>query len=140
MTVTVKGVPQLIVALERLQKQAQADGRKGIHEALDEVRREWARRVPYHDGHYRRAMEQPKAVKTKLTDKGAVGYVNVPYIAGIPGRNKARQQPLLYAHRLEYGDSEIPAQPSARPALDAVRPRIGGIVGKNVALGVRSRR
>jgi hypothetical protein len=70
----------------------------------------WRSRVPIKDGNYRDSL-----TIANLGAKGAA--VGTRWLPELP-RN---EQPVLYAKRLEFGDSEIHPQPSARPALAAVR-------------------
>ncbi len=131
-TVTIKGLPQLAVALDKVGQQSQAGAVEGIFAALTEIANVWAGNVHVDKGHYRAAMQQPNAVKVRVSGRGAVGYVSVPYVKGL----KKNEQPQLYALRDEYGDLARRANPAARNALDTVEPRIPNIVGKDIKSSV----
>ena len=135
MDATLRGLPEAGRALDAVAKSADDGGVEAMRLALLEIAKEWGARVPVHEGHYKAAMAQDNAVKAKPGRRGAVGYVNVPHVKGV----KTRQQPKLYAARLEFGGKGIGPQPSARPGLDAAKPRLGDIVGKAVAGSVRTK-
>jgi hypothetical protein len=50
-------------------------------------------------------------------------------VAGVPDE----EQPVLYAGRLEFGDADRPAKPSARPAFDTARERAVQAAGEVLA-------
>lgn len=74
------------------------------------IRERWAGLVPVKDGNYRDSL-----VVVHIEGKGAA--VGTAWLGRVP----REEQPFLYSKRLEFGDSVIPAQPSARPALAAAR-------------------
>lgn len=67
----------------------------------------WRKLVPVLDSNYQNAI--------------TVAWLKGPKKAGVGTRWMPElprdEQPVLYASRFEYGDSEIAARPSARPAL-----------------------
>ena len=76
---------------------------------------EWRSRVPVLDANYQASLDAAtRAAKTKV---GASGSVAPRKVAGLADDD----QPIRYAARLEFGDADRPAEPSARPAFDAVR-------------------
>lgn len=121
---TVEGGPQLAAALRELEDKVRAKASKEALAAGGRVYAdEWADRVPVgeppddpHPGAYRRAMEDPKAVKTSKTKRGASASVAPALLGELPDDD----QPRVYAARLEWGDADRVPQPSARAAFDAV--------------------
>jgi hypothetical protein len=74
---------------------------------------EWQGRVPVLDANYQHSLEgAERAAKTK---SGASGSVAPRRVSGLPDD----EQPFAYAARLEFGDTDRAAEPSARPAFDA---------------------
>jgi hypothetical protein len=120
---TLEGGPELAKALAELQELVGAKGRGGSKSAAREallaggriIADAWADRVPVLDGNYQDAMRATDAVKAAGTAKGALGSVAPRRLEGV----EDDQQPYLYAARLEFGDADRAAEPSARPAFDA---------------------
>lgn len=113
---TLEGGPELMRKLQELDEAVRVKAAKEALMAAGQIiAGAWADRVPVLDQNYRNAMEQPSAVKVAKTKSGASGSIGVRTLAGI----EDDQQPYLYAPRLEYGDADRAAEPSARPAFDA---------------------
>lgn len=92
----------------------------------------WRGFVPVLDGNYRDSL-----TVAWLGEKGAA--VGTRWLPQLP----REEQPVMYAKRLEFGDSEIHAQPSARPALAAGRQEAleaGGEEFRSVVRGRRKRK
>ena len=101
--------------------------------AAEPIRGAWRSLVPVRDGHYRDALT---ITWLKSVRKAGVG---TGWDAGLP-RDK---QPFVYSKVLEFGDSDTPAQPSARPALKQARPaalEAGAVPLKARVKGRRPRR
>ena len=79
--------------------------------AAEPIKKRWEALVPVLDGNYRDSLT---ITWLKGSGKAAIGTA---WLDRVP-RN---EQPVLYAKRLEIGDSEIAAQPSMRPALKAAK-------------------
>jgi hypothetical protein len=73
------------------------------------IRDKWHGLVPILDGNYR------DSLTVAHTTKGAA--VGTAWLARLP----REEQPFIYSKRLEFGESGVTAQPSARPALEAAR-------------------
>lgn len=128
-----------VLGLKQLKKNADATARE-LMEAEDPaqmsaatiIAEKWRSLVPVLEGNYRDAI----GIEW-LGRKGAV--VGPKWLGHIP-RN---EQPVLYARRLETGDSEMPAQPSARPALESARGEATDAMAdefRSVVRGTRKRR
>jgi HK97 gp10 family phage protein len=115
---SVEGGPELAAALARLDDAVRVRAAKdAVLAAGDVISQEWRSRVPVLDAHYQAALDKaPRAGKTKV---GASGSVAPRKVAGVADD----EQPVLYAGRLEFGDADRAAEPSARPAFDATRER-----------------
>lgn len=115
---TLEGGPELAAALTRL------DDAVRVRAAMDAVlaaggvlAQEWQRRVPVLDANYQHSLEgAERAVKTKAGASGSVAPRKLP---GLDDND----QPIAYAARLEFGDADRPAEPSARPAFDVAQDR-----------------
>lgn len=132
MTTKVLGLKQLQQSADRVAREL-AEAEDPAQMAAGEVIAEaWRGFVPILEGHYRDSIHV-----AWLGKKGAA--VGTKWLAGVP-RN---EQPVLYARRLETGDSEMPAQPSARPALEQARPEAIEAMAdefRTVVRGTRRRR
>jgi HK97 gp10 family phage protein len=115
---TLEGGPELAAALARLDEAVRVRAAKdALLAAGGVIAAEWQTRVPVLDGDYQRSLEgTARAAKTRAGASGSVGPRKVP---GLPEGD----QPVAYAARLEFGDADRPAEPSARPAFDAARER-----------------
>lgn len=109
----IEGTEELRAALADLEKKTRNEiAKAGIKAAGEVIQTEWRERVPVLDANYQRAVQTGQVRASK---RGATGVV---YPHDIPGVADD-EQPYEYAHRLEYGDAGMAAQPSARPAFDA---------------------
>lgn len=91
------------------------------------IAQEWQGRVPVLDANYQHSLEgAQRAGKTKV---GACGSVAPRKVADLLDGD----QPSAYAARLEFGDSDRPAEPSARPAFDSARERAVQAAGDALA-------
>jgi HK97 gp10 family phage protein len=115
---TLEGGPDLASALTRLDDAVRAKAPKGALLAAGGVlATEWQGRVPVLDANYEHSLERAqRAGKTKAGASGSVAPRKVP---GLPDGD----QPFAYAARLEFGDADRPAEPSARPAFDVAQER-----------------
>jgi HK97 gp10 family phage protein len=111
---TLEGGPELAAALARLDDAVRVQASKDALQAAGGViATEWQTRVPVLDANYQRSLDgATRAAKTKV---GASGSVGPRKVAGLVDGD----QPIAYAARLEFGDADRPAEPSARPAFDA---------------------
>ena len=106
----VLGIRDLQAEVARTAEELRTAERPAEMAAGEPIRDKWKALVPFHEGHYRDSL-----AVAWLGKLGAAG--GTAWVPGLP----RDEQPLIYAKRLEYGDSEIRAQPSARPALAAAR-------------------
>jgi hypothetical protein len=126
---TLEGCPELAQALARLDDTVRVKAPKDALLAAGSVlATEWQGRVPVLDANYQHSLEgAQRAAKTKAGASDSVAPRKVP---GLPDGD----QPSAYAARLEFGDADRPAEPSARPAFDTAGPRAvqaaGEILGK----------
>jgi len=126
---TLEGGPELAAALAKLDDAVRVKASKDALLAAGGVlAREWQGRVPVLDANYQRSLEgAAKAGKTKAGASGSVAPRKVPGLAD-------GDQPFAYAARLEFGDADSPAEPSARPAFDTSAGRAvqaaGDVIGK----------
>lgn len=104
----VLGIKELQAEIDRTIKELREAENPAALAAGEPIRDKWRDLVPVLDGNYRNAL----AVGWTGKKGAAVGTT------WLPGLDR-REQPVLYSKRLEFGDSVIPAQPSARPALAA---------------------
>ena len=131
---TLEGGPELAAALARLDDAVRVRAAKdAVLAAGGVLATEWRSRVPVLDANYQASLDNaPRAAKTKA---GASGSVAPRKVAGVPDD----EQPTRYAARLEFGDADRPAEPSARPAFDTARERAvqaAGDVLAKAAVGV----
>lgn len=113
---TIEGGPELAAALARLDDAVRVRAAKdAVLAAGDVISQEWRSRVPVLDAHYQASLES--ATRAAKTRAGASGSVAPRKVAGL----RDDEQPVLYAGRLEFGDAERAAEPSARPAFDTTR-------------------
>lgn len=101
--------------------------------AAEPILARWQQLVPVLDANYRDAL----AIQW-LKGEGAAA-IGTRWMDSLP-RN---EQPLMYAKRLEIGDSEMAAQPSMQPALKAAQQEAitaGGVPIKTSLRGGRRRR
>lgn len=120
---TLEGGPELAAAFTELEALVGAKGKGGTKSAAREallaggriIADSWAERVPVLDGNYQDALRAQDAVKAAGTATGAAGSVAPRRLEGV----EDDAQPYLYAARLEFGDADRAAEPSARPAFDA---------------------
>ena len=128
-----------ILGLKDIQRNAEQTARD-LAEAEDPaqmrageiIAERWRALVSILEGNYRDAIHV-----AWLGKKGAA--VGTKWLGNLP-RN---EQPVMYARRLETGDSEMPAQPSARPALEQARPEAIEAMAdefRTVVRGTRRRR
>lgn len=115
---TLEGGPELAGKLAQLDEAVRVRASKdAVLAASAVVAGEWHDRVPVLDGNYQRSLEgAERATKTRAGASGTVGPRAVP---GLDDND----QPIAYAARLEYGDVDRAAEPSARPAFDAAQER-----------------
>lgn len=115
---TLEGGPELARALARLDEAVRVRAAKDALVAAGGVLAdEWRARVPVLDANYQRSLDgAARAARTKVGASGSVAPRKVPGLADA-------DQPIAYAGRLEYGDADRPAEPSARPAFDTARER-----------------
>jgi HK97 gp10 family phage protein len=113
---SIEGGPELAAALARLDDAVRVRAAKdAVLAAGGVLAHEWRSRVPILDANYQHSLDAAtRAGKTKV---GASGSVAPRKVAGVPDD----EQPTRYAARLEFGDADRPAEPSARPAFDATR-------------------
>lgn len=111
MSVSLLGVPELKAEIDRLTKDMAIAEDASALAAAEPVKDAWVGFVPVFEGHYRDSL-----VVVWLDDKGAAA-VGTRYLPGVP----RDEQPFIYSKRLEFGDSDIGAQPSARPAAKAAK-------------------
>ena len=131
---TLEGGPELAAALARLDDAVRVRAAKdAVLAAGGVLATEWRSRVPVLDANYQSSLDNaPRAAKTKFAASGSVAPRKV---AGVPDD----EQPTRYAARLEFGDADRPAEPSARPAFDTARERAvqaAGDVLAKAAVGV----
>jgi HK97 gp10 family phage protein len=126
---TLEGGPELARQLARLDDAVRVKASKDALLAAGNVlAEEWQGRVPVLDANYQHSLERAaRAGKTKSGASGSVGPRNVP---GLPDSD----QPVAYAARLEFGDADRPAEPSARPAFDVARERAMQAAGDVLAM------
>ena len=85
-------------------------------------------RVPVLDANDRHSLDgATRAAKTKAGASGSVGPRKVAAI-------EDADQPFAYAARLEFGDADRAAEPSARPAFDTARERAVQAAGDVLAM------
>lgn len=115
---TLEGGPELARQLARLDDAVRVKASKeAVLAAGAVIADEWHARVPVLDANYQHSLEgAQRAAKTKA---GASGSVGPRKVQGLPDAD----QPIAYAARLEFGDADRPAEPSARPAFDVARER-----------------
>jgi len=115
---TLEDGPALAQALARLDDAVRVKASKdALFVAGTVIAEEWQGRVPVLDDDYQRSLGgAAKAGKTKAGASGSVAPRKVP---GLDDGD----QPFAYAARLEFGDADRPAEPSARPAFDTARER-----------------
>ncbi len=115
---TLEGGPELAAALAKLDDTVRVKASKDALLAAGGVlAQEWQGRVPVLDANYQRSLDgAQRAARTKAGASGSVAPRKVP---GLPDGD----QPFAYAARLEFGDADRPAEPSARPAFDTASAR-----------------
>ena len=130
---TLEGGPALAAALARLDDAVRVKAAKDALQAAGGViATEWRSRVPVLDANYQASLEKaPRAGKTKVGASGSVAPRKVP---GLPDD----EQPTRYAARLEFGDADRAAEPSARPAFDVARERAVQAAGDVLAAAAES--
>lgn len=106
--VKVLGIKEMQAEVARVTKELREAEQPAAMAAGEPIREKWRDLVPVLDGNYRDSLT---VAWTGI--KGAA--VGTTWLGGVDRTD----QPVLYAKRLEFGDSAIPAQPSARPALAA---------------------
>lgn len=130
--VRIQGLRELDREMQKVSRELMEAEDPAQMAAGEPIREKWASLVPVLDGNYKRAL-----TVRWLGKKGAA--VAVGWLGDID-RN---DEPILYSKRLEFGDSEIPAQPSARPALAAAQQQAleaGAEPFRTVVRGRRGRR
>lgn len=115
---TLEGGRELAAALAKLGDAIRIKASKdALLAAGGVIADEWQSRVPVLDADYQRSLEgAAKAGKTKAGASGSMAPRKVP---GLPNGD----QPVAYAARLEFGDADRAAEPSARPAFDTSQGR-----------------
>jgi len=121
----IEGGPELAAKLAAMDKKLRNVVAKDAVSAMGRViADQWANAVPIgkppddpHPGAYQRAMREPTAVTVRASTNGANGTVRPATLADLADD----QQPRLYAARLEFGDADREAEPSARPAFEAAQ-------------------
>ena len=115
---TLEGGPELAAALARLDDAVRVKAsREALLAAGGVLATEWRSRVPVLDANYQSSLDA--ATRAGKTKAGASGSVAPRKVAGLADD----EQPTHYAARLEFGDADRPAEPSARPAFDVARER-----------------
>lgn len=108
--VKIAGLTELQSECDKMAKELAVAERPAEMAAGEEIKEVWRGLVPVDEGNYRDSLGV-----SWLGKQGAA--VGITWLSGLD-RN---EQPVLYAKRLEFGDSEIQAQPSARPAVEQSR-------------------
>lgn len=106
MSATILGLSDLTAEIKRLSSDLQVAEDPAAMAAGEPIKEAWRDLVPIYEGHYRDAL-----TVVHLPERGAA--VGTRWLGYLP-RN---EQPFVYSKRLEFGDSAIHAQPSARPAM-----------------------
>ncbi len=106
----VLGLRHLRVEIERTNKELMEAEDPAAMAAGIPIRDKWKSLVPVLDGNYRDSLEV-----VWLGKKGAA--VGPTW----QGHLEKNDQPIMYAKRLEFGESGVTAQPSARPTLEAAK-------------------
>jgi HK97 gp10 family phage protein len=128
--VSIEGGPELARKLQAIEKSMSATAaREALLAGGRVIADAWAARVPVEDENYRHEMQQEDVVRASANfgsgASGARGTVGPRRRPGLenpvlhPGETKREAQPANYAARLEFGDHDRKAEPSARPAFDA---------------------
>lgn len=132
MATKVLGLDQLQGEIDKVVRELEVQEQPAMMAAGQPILETWQAMVPVLDGNYRRALA--------VVWLGKIGAAVGPtWLADL----ERDEQPILYSKRLEFGDSLMPAQPSARPALEASRPaaiEAGAEQFRTVVRGRRSRR
>lgn len=113
--------------IERELKEAEDPAAMAAGEPIAEA---WRGLVPILDGNYRDSI-----TVTWLSRIGKAG-VGTAWLSSLADN----EQPVLYATRFEYGDSEIAAQPSARPALKQAQAAAIDAAAVELRMRVKGRR
>jgi HK97 gp10 family phage protein len=108
--VKIAGLSELQAETEKLAKELREAEQPSAMAAGEVIREAWAGLVPVLDGNYRDSL-----AVVWLGKQGAA--VGISWVGGLARED----QPVMYGKRLEFGDSIIPAQPSARPAVESSR-------------------
>lgn len=125
---TLEGGPELAAALAKLDDAVRVKASKDALLAVGGViATEWQTRVPVLDANYQHSLDG--ATRSAKTKAGASGSVGPRKVAGLEDAD----QPVAYAPRLEFGDADRPAVPSARPAFDASSERAVQAAGEVLA-------
>jgi HK97 gp10 family phage protein len=131
MAVKVLGIKELQSNIKGVNRQLAQMEDPAERAAGEVIKDAWEVRVPFKDGHYRRSLA------VGPTKKGMA--VGVTWLPDLP----REEQPVMYAKRLEFGDSARHPQPSMRPALEASRAEATAAAGTElsaVAKGRKARR
>jgi HK97 gp10 family phage protein len=118
-TVVLTGMDELKAKLtiiqDKLPNETAQEATLAAAELIAEAWRARIRAAPWKDseGNFARSIEARKTVARRKN--AAQATVARRWLSGVP----RDEQPLWYGHRLEFGDSEIPARPTGRPAFDA---------------------
>lgn len=104
----VLGLKDLQAECDKAAKDVMEAERPAEMAAGEPIREKWHGMVPVEDGNYQESL-------TVAWDPKAGAIVGTAWVSGLDRDD----QPFLYAKRLEFGDSDLPAHPSARPALAA---------------------
>jgi len=129
LNVKVLGLPELQAEIDRTTAELRAAEDPAQMAAAVPILEAWRSRVPVLDGNYRDSL-----TIANLGVKGAA--VGTAWLGEVP----REEQPVMYAKRLEFGDSTMRPQPSARPALEATRQQAAEAGGDEFRSVVRGRK
>ena len=134
--VIIEGGPQLAAALDELDAKIKRQHAVAALTAAGRViADQWASMAPVgmppeddYPGAYQQSLQDAGAVTARGSKTGATATVK-PAVIGIP----EDRQPRLYAARLEFGDADRDAFPSARPAFDSALDRAVAAISDSLA-------
>lgn len=126
----VLGLKELQANLKVIERELKEAVDPAAMAAGEPIAKAWRDLVPILDGNYRDSISV-----AWLARIGKAG-VGTAWLPALP----RDEQPVLYASRFEYGDSEIAARPSARPALKQAQAAAIEAAGVEIATRVKGRR